>query len=185
MSIGRRRAFVTVGLIVIAFSILIGYRHLAASPEASEQAPAEALIDQDLPTTAVVIPLRGGEPRPLSDEIVGATVINFFASWCAPCHAENPTLLQLRAEGVRVVGVAVRDEPAATQTFLDELGDPYFRVMTDPQGEAMQALRLGSDLPQTLVVSSDGRVLMRHSGALLGTDGQDALEEIRDLAGPH
>ena len=179
-----RPFIITLGVSVALILGILGYRHLEARSAAASQADVATLIGRDLPSTAMVTPLHGGEPRALSDEIVGATVINFFASWCAPCRAESAVLLQLRAEGVRVIGVAVRDEPGAAQAFLDELEDPYFRVMADPQGQAMQALGLGSDLPQTLVVSSSGRLLMHHSGALLGADGEAALDEIRDLAGP-
>ena len=139
---------------------------------------------QRLSNDVQVVPLAGGDPRPLSDEVIGPTVINFFASWCAPCRAENAVLLQLQSEGVRIVGVAVRDQPPATQAFLRELGDPFFRTMTDASGEAMTALGLGADLPQTLVISQDGEILYRHAGPLVGTDGDAAVAEIRDLAGP-
>ena len=177
----RNRLVLTLGVVTVGFIALIGYRIWQGSPAA--EAPA-AIVGEQLPRTALVTPLTGGEPYPLSDEIVGVTVINYFGSWCAPCHAENPVLLQLRAEGVRLVGVAVRDNPVSTQAFLDQLGDPFFRVMADEAGATMAELNLGADMPQTLVVSSDGEILMRHSGPLVGTDGEAALEEIRALAGP-
>lgn len=176
----RNRLPHTIGFLVVVLAILAGYRIWQGAPES----PPPPVVGQSLPATALVTPLTGGEPYPLSDEIVGVTVINYFASWCGPCHAENPVLLQLRAEGVRLVGVAVRDDPVNTQAFLDQLGDPFFRVMTDGQGSTMAALNLGADMPQTLVVSADGEILMRHSGPLVGTDGEAALEEIRALAGP-
>lgn len=179
-----RQLIITLTLTAALILGLFGHRYLESRSEIADQATVGITMGRDLPSSAIVTPLHGGDPRPLSDEIVGATVVNFFASWCAPCRAENATLLQLRAEGVRVVGVAVRDEAYATQAFLDELGDPFFRVMADPQSEAMLNLGLGSDLPQTLVVSSDGRVILHHSGALVGTDGEAALREIREMAGP-
>ena len=147
-------------------------------------APAETLqVGRTLPEVTV-IPLAGGDPRPLSEEVVGVTVVNVFASWCAPCRAEHPVLQQLSREGVRIVGLAYRDEPANTQAFLTELGDPYLRVVTDPQGTTDTPLGLAGAVPQTFVVAADGEVLFRHSGPLVGTDGETALAEIRDLAGP-
>lgn len=176
----RNRLPITIGFIVIGFSILIGYKIWSASPEVAER----PIVGSSIPASALVTPLSGGQPYPLSEEIVGVTVINYFGSWCGPCHAENPVLLQLRAEGVRIVGVAVRDQPQATRAFLDQLGDPFFRVMLDPTGATMTAMHLGPDVPQTLVVAPDGEILFRHSGGLVGTDGEAALEEIRQLAGP-
>jgi cytochrome c biogenesis protein CcmG/thiol:disulfide interchange protein DsbE len=175
----RNRLPITIGFLAVGFALLIGYKVWEGTPEA--QPP---VVGQSLPAAALVQPLSGGEPYPLSDEIVGVTVVNYFGSWCAPCHAENPVLLQLRAEGVRIVGVAVRDRPQDTRRFLDELGDPFFRVMRDSTGASMTALDLGADMPQTLVVSAEGEILLRHSGPLVGTDGAAALEEIRELAGP-
>lgn len=176
----RNRMPLTLGFLAVGFTILIGYKLMSNRPPE----PPPPIEGRALPAAAVVTPLTGGEPRPLADEIVGPTVVNVFASWCAPCRAENPVLLELRAEGVRVIGLAVRDDPVATQAFLDELGDPFFRVMTDPQGQAVEALNIGPEVPQTLVVSANGDVLLRHSGPLVGTDGEEALARIRDLAGP-
>jgi cytochrome c biogenesis protein CcmG/thiol:disulfide interchange protein DsbE len=179
MSRRRSRLFLTIGFLAVFMASLVGYKIWQGAPP-----PPTPIVGQRLPATALVTPLSGGEPYPLSDEIVGVTVINYFGSWCGPCRAENPVLLQLRAEGVRLVGVAVRDDPVAAQAFLDNLGDPFFRVMADQRGATMAALNLGADMPQTLVVSADGEILMRHSGPLVGTDGEAALEEIRALAGP-
>lgn len=137
-------------------------------------------IGRDLPEITVT-PLAGGDPRPLSEEIVGVSVINVFASWCAPCRAEHPVLTALNADGVRVVGLAWRDPPLNTQAFLTELGDPYARVMTDAEGEADRALGLDGAIPATFVVSASGEVLLRHHGPLVGTDGEAALAEIRRL----
>lgn len=175
----RNRIPLTIGFIVVCFAILIGYKLWQGAPEAQPE-----VVGSILPASAQVTPLMGGDARPLSDEIVGVTVVNLFASWCAPCRAENPVLLELRSEGLRIVGIAIRDEPAATQAFLDELGDPYFRVMSDRSGSLAGALSIGSELPQTLVISPSGEILYRHSGPLAGTDGEAALEEIRELAGP-
>lgn len=179
MSGRRNRVALTIGFLAVGFALLIGYKVWQGTPEAQPE-----IVGQRLPASAQVMPLEGGAPYPLSDEIVGVTVINYFASWCAPCRAENPVLLELRAEGVRVIGVAVRDQPAAAQGFLDTLGDPFFRVMLDPTGASMTALNLGADMPQTLVVSASGEILMRHSGPLVGTDGEAAVQQIRELAGP-
>lgn len=173
------RLLVVSGLVAAAIGGLIAVR-----PGQGDGAPAPLQAGERLPASVLVTPLSGGDPRPLAGEIVGVTVVNLFASWCAPCRAENPALIALRQDGVRVVGVAVRDQPAATQAFLDELGDPYFSVVTDLDGNLASELAIGGSLPQTFVVSASGVVLYRHAGPLVGTDGEAALQEIRELAGP-
>jgi cytochrome c biogenesis protein CcmG/thiol:disulfide interchange protein DsbE len=175
-----RRPIFTALILIGLVAYFVWSRSSGPSPDTG---PTE-IVGRDLPATAQVTRLTGGDLYPLSQEVVGVTVVNFFGSWCAPCRAENPVLLQLQGEGVRVIGVAVRDDPAATQQFLDDLGDPFFRVLSDRPGETLTHLGLGGDVPQTLVVAADGEVLFHHAGALVGTDGEAALVEIRELAGP-
>lgn len=167
------RPWFPIAALLLIVAILIGQR---IQPEAAPQLQ----VGRDLPEVQVV-PLAGGDPRPLSEEILGVTVINVFASWCAPCRAEHPALTALSEEGVRIVGLAYRDPPADTQAFLAELGDPYIRVMADPTGAAGETLGLEAAMPQTLVVNGEGEVLLRHSGPLAGADGEAALAEIRRL----
>ena len=85
--------------------------------------------------------LTGDQPGPGHLDLKTAGVgkpmlVNVFASWCGPCRAEHPRLMALKAQGVQIVGVALRDEPEATRAFLDEMGDPYTRVLVDADGKA-------------------------------------------------
>ena len=59
-------------------------------------------------------------------------LVNFFASWCAPCLVEHPLLTRLSSR-VPVYGVAWRDEPADTRTWLATHGNPYHGVSLDPE----------------------------------------------------
>jgi cytochrome c biogenesis protein CcmG/thiol:disulfide interchange protein DsbE len=127
-----------------------------------------------LPSTLVGRPappmvLAALGPFPLLDDAAlrtgGPVVVNFWASWCAPCRAEHPILAELAAEGVPIHGVNVRDEPAKALAFLEELGNPYARIGADPTGRA--ALAWGTyGVPETFVLDGEGRVLLRYAGPI-------------------
>lgn len=103
------------------------------------------------------------EPSALSDGKL--KLVNFFASWCAPCRVEHPNLAKLAADGLPIYGVNYKDDPARAQAFLAELGNPYTAVAADPQA------RTGLDwgvygIPETFVLDGDGRVIFRFAGPL-------------------
>ena len=58
-------------------------------------------------------------------------LVNFWASWCAPCRVEHPNLEALAGEGVPIYGINYKDDPAKALAFLKELGDPYRAVAAD------------------------------------------------------
>ncbi len=115
--------------------------------------------DVRLPTldgeTFFVAPTAAGEPY----------VLNVFASWCTPCRAEHPFLMQLAENGAPLYGVAWKDAAVDAQGFLDELGDPYRRIGHDLEGRFGK--RLGVEgAPETFVVSPEGTVLAHHRGPI-------------------
>jgi cytochrome c biogenesis protein CcmG/thiol:disulfide interchange protein DsbE len=92
-------------------------------------------------------------------------VINFFASWCAPCRAEHPMLMALKQQGAPILGVAYKDEPAAAKQLLSELGDPFAVHAQDREGRF--ALDLGvAGVPETFVIGRDGRIVAAYRGPL-------------------
>jgi cytochrome c biogenesis protein CcmG, thiol:disulfide interchange protein DsbE len=94
-------------------------------------------------------------------------VVNFWASWCAPCVREMPDFQQFSEElGERVplLGVNVQDAPANAQAFVDELGITY-DLASDPAGELYAAVG-GYGMPTTLFVDPGGTIVYRHTGPL-------------------
>ena len=126
-----------------------------------------------LPSTRVGAPapvLEGGplgaNPQ-LTDALLaapGVKLVNFWASWCAPCRLEHPILEALAGEGVTIYGVNYKDEPGKAQGFLDELGDPYAAIMTDGGRTAIKWGVYG--VPETFVVDGDGQVTLRFAGPI-------------------
>jgi cytochrome c biogenesis protein CcmG, thiol:disulfide interchange protein DsbE len=99
------------------------------------------------------------------------TLVNVFASWCVPCRQEHPVLAQiandpkLAAEGVSLVGIAYKDEPANTSRFLAQQGDPYARIGADRSG--MTGIDFGVyGVPETFVVKGDGTIAYKFIGPM-------------------
>ena len=93
--------------------------------------------------------LATGQPR----------LLNVFASWCVPCIAEAPMLLELKRRGVAIDAIAIRDRPADVAAFLARHGDPFTRIGSDDNSRVQLALG-SSGVPESFVV--DGRGIIRH-----------------------
>ncbi len=138
-----------------------------------QQAPDVATTP--VPGTALLMAsdLRDGE----------VTILNFWASWCPPCRAEHPTLLDLQAQGYRVAGLNFRDEADKAAEYLAEDGNPFFATGFDPRGRT--AIDWGVTAPpETFIISGDGTVLFRFAGPLIRSDyEQRFLPALRTAEG--
>jgi len=90
-----------------------------------------------------------GEPR----------LLNIFASWCVPCAAEAPQLMQLAQAGVPVEAIAIRDRPEDLEAFFRRWGNPYSHIGADATSSVQIALG-SAGVPETFVI--DGRGVIRH-----------------------
>jgi cytochrome c biogenesis protein CcmG, thiol:disulfide interchange protein DsbE len=153
----------------LLFGIFALHHDPRVTPEALKGKPAP---DVTLPK------LADSTNERLKAEVKGPTLVNFFASWCVPCVTEQSALLALKAEGVRIVGVAYKDKPAATRAFLDRLGDPFAVVLTDTSGDA--GVEFGvSGVPETYLIDDTGMILDKHTGPLSPQDAEAMLEKAK------
>ena len=107
-------------------------------------------------------------------------LVNYWASWCAPCRVEHPNLEALRAEGLPIYGINYKDDPDNALAFLAELGDPYEAVGADNSGRA--ALDWGVyGVPETYLIDGDGNILLRVAGPLDGGSGLTPSLKLRLL----
>src|SRR5262249_55485000 len=97
-------------------------------------------------------------------------LVNYFASWCAPCLAEHPLFTRLKQrDGAAIVGVAWKDKPEATRAWLAKLGDPFNQLLFDQEGKT--ALDWGlSGVPETYLVDGQGIVRLHFRGPITEQD---------------
>ncbi len=98
-------------------------------------------------------------------------VLNFWATWCAPCREEMPDLARIQKDyavfGVQVVGAAADGaEQAGAVLEYARAGRVNFPVLLGATTEQMQALGLGVALPATVVIDEDGHVVVRTDGII-------------------
>ena len=149
-------------LILVAFVAAVAWR--LGSP-ADEKVPSR-LVGQPMPAFALE-PATPGKPGLSSAELATgqARLINVFASWCVPCIAEAPLLLELKRRGVPIDAIAVRDRPEDVAAFLDRHGDPFERIGSDPESRVQLALG-SSGVPETFIVDGRGIIRYQHLGPI-------------------
>ena len=168
----RLLAFLPLAALVILAIVFAGW-----SLKRDPHVQPHALVGKPAPAIALAT-LDGGAPVTTREGANGPFLINFFASWCGPCAIEHPTLMALKAQGVRVVGVAYRDKPDASNAFIARLGDPFALKLSDPEGRA--GIEYGiTGVPETYLVGSDGVIIDKVSAPMTVEDAQKLLRKAR------
>jgi cytochrome c biogenesis protein CcmG/thiol:disulfide interchange protein DsbE len=154
---------------LVALGLLFGAFALNRDPHVQPQ----ALVGKPMPDLTLPS-LDDGRPMRLHDTLAdGPVLVNFFASWCAPCEIEHPVLVGLKREQVRIVGVAYKDAPQNTLAFIGRLGDPFAERLVDRDGRA--GVEFGvTGVPETYLVGRDGTIIAKHTGPL-DAAGAEAL----------
>ena len=93
------------------------------------------------------------------------SVLNVWASWCAPCMAEHPQLIELGQQGIPLFSINYKDKPEAARRFLATHGNPFRAIGADESG--FTAIDFGVyGVPETFVIDGDGKVAYRYPGPL-------------------
>lgn len=172
-----KRLFVFLPLVVLAAAIaLFGLFALGRSTRVEPN----ATVGRPMPNISAPL-LSGGPPVDLTSQVQGKAMVNLFASWCAPCIVEAPALEEIQRRGVRIVGLAQKDEPANTAKFLTRYGDPFAVVMDDRTEKA--TIEFGvTGIPETFVIDSSGVIVGKHTGPLETKEQVEALMAVYDKA---
>jgi cytochrome c biogenesis protein CcmG/thiol:disulfide interchange protein DsbE len=129
-------------------------------PPANAEMPGLATVD-----------LKDGKPK----------LLNIWASWCIPCAAEAPQLAKLKAQGVQIMGIAIRDKPEDVAAFLEQYGNPYARIGADNLSSVQLAIG-SSGVPETFVVDGQGIIRYQHIGDIRKPDVAMLLGKLREAA---
>jgi cytochrome c biogenesis protein CcmG/thiol:disulfide interchange protein DsbE len=169
-----RRAWLLLPLLLFIGFVAAAAWRLSAPPDSSIRS---RIIGQDAPAF-IAAPMLSGRPG-LSAADLGRgkpRLVNFFASWCVPCIAEAPVLLELQKRGVTIDAIALRDQPGAVQEFLAKYGDPFAAIGSDPVGQAQIAFG-SSGVPESFIVDGKGVIRYQHIGPIAPEQLAEVLAE--------
>jgi thiol-disulfide isomerase/thioredoxin len=128
-----------------------------------------------------------GQPRSISEWAGQPLLINFWATWCAPCRREMPLLQALHNElavtGIQVVGIAIDRQPDV-QAYITEAGITYPILSGESDAIAVSDLfgLSGLGLPFSVLVDSNGNILTVHIGELLPAQLRTIVEISQAVA---
>ena len=109
------------------------------------------------------------------------TLINFWASWCAPCRIEHPYMMKLSKEkNLKILGVNFKDKKINASKFLNELGNPYYYMAKDTTGkQSVNFVIYG--IPESILINNETIVLKKFVGPLNEQNLNDIKEIINSL----
>lgn len=138
-----------------------------------------ALINKPAPMLPLP-PLEGANTPALDPTAFrsNVTVVNVWASWCAPCRAEHPFLERLASDKrIRIAGINYKDQPANALRFLMQLGNPFAMIGVDTAGRA--AIDWGVyGVPETFLVGRDGLIRYKQVGPITAENYPRFVSEI-------
>jgi cytochrome c biogenesis protein CcmG/thiol:disulfide interchange protein DsbE len=164
---------------LIVFALLVGAVAWRLAVPRDDRVPSK-LEGQKLPAFALPPAVAGKLGLASADLAKGSPrLVNIFASWCVPCVAEAPVLLDLARRGVKIDAIAIRDKPEDVAAFLAEHGDPFARIGSDDRSQVQIALG-SSGVPESFVIDGQGVIRAQHIGPIMPGDIAGILEAIED-----
>ena len=103
-------------------------------------------------------------------------LLNIWSSWCVPCRQEHSLLMDLaKNKNIKIFGLNYKDKRSNAEIFLNELGNPYEKIIFDIEG--VNAIELGAyGVPETFIIFKN-KIIKKYIGPL----NQDSIEQIKQL----
>lgn len=154
------------------YGAALWWRPAPPAPDASQTAPVDFAL-KDL----------SGRARRLTEWRGRPLLLNFWATWCAPCREEIPLFIKTQkrhaASGLEVVGIAI-DQPQDAADFVAEFGVPYPILLADDTTLDLMS-RYGNPtgaLPYSVIFRADGTITHRKIGAFSPSELERALASL-------
>ena len=173
----RRPAVILLVLLALGAATSALRREGSSSPLVQEDGVREA------PSFALPGLLDEGDVVRLSDHRGSPVVLNFWASWCAPCRREMPALAQMSAElkgRVTFIGIDHQDRREEALALLQETGVRYPTAF-DPTGDTARDYEVRG-MPTTVFIDADGRLLATSLGEVTESELRTSILELFDVA---
>ena len=102
-------------------------------------------------------------------------IINIWASWCVPCRAEHPFLMELsKNQSFKLIGLNYKDNLNNAKKFINEFGNPYSQIIIDSDGTL--SVELGAyGVPETFIIDKKKRIIKKFTGPI----NKEIINEIK------
>ncbi|MDP7556761.1 MAG: TlpA disulfide reductase family protein [Nitrospinaceae bacterium] len=182
------KKYVLLFAVLFVGAILFFFEHFIEAPISVDDVKTHKNFDQEKADVGYLAPgfsLRNlkGNRESLEKYRGQVVVLNFWATWCAPCRVEMPSFENLyrryRSEGMAVLAITIdKNADAKIKSFVEEYG-LSFPVLLDTKGE-VERLYPSMTIPFTYVIDRDGRVVARVDGAK-NWESEETFEAIEYL----
>jgi cytochrome c biogenesis protein CcmG, thiol:disulfide interchange protein DsbE len=163
---------------VLAFLAIAAIALVALRPGRDPSLVPSVMVGKAVPAFDLP-PLTAGAPGLKNTDLKGhLRLINFFASWCVPCRAEHPLLLDLaKDKRIELDGIAWKNKPDDATNFLIDLGNPFALTVADESG------RTGIDfgvygVPESYLIDQNGNIRYRQVGPFTEDDVEKKLKPL-------
>ena len=109
------------------------------------------------------------------------TLINFWATWCAPCRKEHEYLMLLNKKtGLKILGVNFKDKKENALEFLQTLGNPYYLLAIDRDGRSSVNFGIYG-IPESILVDKELTIIKKFNGPINSDNYQEIVKIVNNL----